>query len=96
MMELKTNYRKNTMAYQPIRVLEDVFEPINETASFNNKIQVNNFGSDHFIIQNDHSDYNKNDNQTQQNDEDTSEDENNDELDSSHQLNFIKFNKIIN
>ena len=67
---------------------------INETDSFNNKIKVDNFGSDHFIVQDDHSDNNKDESQTQYNDEDNSEDKRYDELDNSQQLTGMELNKI--
>ena len=32
-------------------MFEDLIKAINETDSFTNKIQINNFGSDHFTAQ---------------------------------------------
>ena len=79
--KLSTKQILITIKYQPIHVPKDLFEVINKTDSFNHKIQVNNFGSDHFIVQDDHPDNNEDDSQTQWNDEDNSEDESYDELD---------------
>ena len=43
---------------------EDLIKAVNETDSFNNKIQVDHFGSDHFTVQDNNSDNNKDDSQT--------------------------------
>ena len=59
--KLSTKYILITIKYQLIHIPEDLFEAINETDSFNNKIQVNHFSSGYFIIQDDHSDNNKDD-----------------------------------
>ena len=48
--KLSTKQILITMKYQPIHVPEDLFELINGTDLFNNKIQVDYFGSDHFIF----------------------------------------------
>ena len=84
-----------TMKYQPVHVPEDAIKTKDETDSFNNKIQFNHFGSDHFTVQDAHSNNNEEDDQPHFNDENNSEDENHDELDSSPQLNGMKPNKII-
>ena len=83
------------MKYQPMNVPEDLFEAINGTNSFNNKMQVDHFGRDQFIVQDDHSDNNKDNCQTQCNKEDNFEDESYDELDNSHQLTGMKSYKIV-
>ena len=84
------------MTYQPIHVLADLIKAINETDSSNNKIQVNYSDSNHYIVQDIHSNNNKDDGQTPHNDKDNSKDESHDELDSSPQLIDMKPNKIVN
>ena len=53
--KLSTKQILVTIKYQPIRVPENIIKAINETDSFNNKIQTNRFDSDNFIVQDDHS-----------------------------------------
>ena len=48
--KLSTKHILVTTKYQPKHVPEDLIKAINETGLFNNKIQVNYFGSDHFIV----------------------------------------------
>ena len=43
-----------TKEYQSVPVPEDLIEAISETDSYNNKIQVNHFDSNHSIVQDDH------------------------------------------
>ena len=83
------------MKYQPIHVPKDLIQAINETNSFNNKFQTDYFDSDHFIVQDDHSDNYEDNGRTHFNNENNSEDENYDELDSSQQLTGMKPNKIV-
>ena len=47
------------MTYQPIHVPEDLIEAINKMDSSNNKIQVDHFDSNHSIVQDGHSNNNK-------------------------------------
>ena len=58
-------------------------------------IQVNNFDSDHSIVQDDHSNNNDDGGRIHSNDKDDSEDESYDELDGSQQLNDMESNKIV-
>ena len=74
------------MTYQPMHVPEDLIKAINETNSSNNKIQVSYFNSNHYIVQDNHSNNNKDDGQTPPNDKDNSKDESHHELDSLQQL----------
>ena len=85
-----------TMTYQLIHVPEDLVEVINKTDSSNNKVQVNHFDSNHYIVQDNYSNNNKDDGHTPRNDKDNSKDESHDELDSSPQLIDMKSNKIVN
>ena len=84
------------MKYQPIYALEDLIEDISEVDLFNIKIQINYFDSDHFILQDDHSDKYSDDIWTHFNNENNFEDENYDELDNPQQLNDMKVNTITN
>ena len=63
-----------TMKYQPVPVPENLFKIINETDSFTTKIQIDQFDSDSFIVQDDNFKNTKNENQTQSNNVDNSED----------------------
>ena len=72
--QLSTKQTLVTIKHKPIHILEDLNEAINEKDSFNNKIRVDHFGSDYFIVQDDHSDNNEDDSQTHFNDENNSED----------------------
>ena len=44
------------MKYQPIHVSEELIKAINERNLFNIKIQTDHFDSEHFILQDNHSD----------------------------------------
>ena len=59
--KLSMNQILVTMKYQPIRVPKDLIKAINKTDSPNNKIQANHFDSDHSIVQDNHSNNNKDD-----------------------------------
>ena len=74
------------MKHQQKYALEDLIEAINKENSFNKKIQNNHCDSDHFILQDDHSDNYEYDSWTHFNNENNSENESYDELDNSQQL----------
>ena len=86
----------DTIIYQPIHAPKDLIKAINKTDSSNNKIQVDYFNSNHYVVQDNHLNNNKDDGQTPRKDKDNSKDDNHDELDSSPQLIDMKSNKIIN
>ena len=88
--KLSTKQILITAKYQPIHIPKDIIEAINGTDSFINKIQVTHFNSYHSIVQNNHSDNNKVEDQTQWIDANNSKDESNGELKSSRQLNGIE------
>ena len=52
--KLSINQILVTMKYKQTHVPEDLINAINETDSFNNKIQTNHFDSDHCIVQDYH------------------------------------------
>ena len=68
---------------------------INETDSSNNKIQVDRVNSEDSIVQDNHSNNNKDHGQNQSKDKDNSIDKSHGKLDSSQQLYNIELNKII-
>ena len=93
--KLSTKQILATINWQPIHAPGDLIEAINEEDLFNNKIQTNYFDSDHFILQDNHSDKYRDDIQNHFYNENNSEDENYDELDNSQQINDMESNTII-
>ena len=85
-----------TMKYQSVPVPEDLIKAINKTDSSNNKIQVDHVNSEDSIVQNDHSNNNKDEGQTQSKDGDNYVDKSHGKLNSSHQLYNMESNKIVN
>ena len=61
---LSTDQILVTKEYQLVPVPEDLIKAINKTDSSNNKIQVDHLNSEDSIVQDDHSNNNKDDNQT--------------------------------
>ena len=85
-----------TMKYQSVPIPENLIKTINETDSSNNKIQGDHINNEDSIVQDDHSNNNKDDGRTQFKDNDSSVDKSHGELDSSKQLRDLKSNKIVN
>ena len=81
--KLSTKHILVTIKYQPIHTPEDIIKATNEEDLFNNKIQINHFDSDHFILQDGYSDKCEDDGQTHFNNENNSEDKGYDELESN-------------
>ena len=53
--KLSTKQILVTTKRQPICVPQDLIKAINETDFFNNKIKIDHFDNDHFIVKDDHS-----------------------------------------
>ena len=83
-----------TMKYQSVPVPEDLIEVTNEIDASDNKIHVNHFYNNYFIVQDNHSNINNNNGCTHFSDAHNFEDESDNGLDSSQQLNGIESNKI--
>ena len=93
--KLSTDQILVTIKYQSVPVPKDLIEAVNETDSSDNKIHVNHFNNDYFIVQDNHSNIINNNGPTHFNDENNSEDESYDKLDGSQQLNGIELNKTV-
>ena len=92
---LSTDQILVTKEYQSVPVPEDLIEAISETESYGNKNQTHRFDTNHYMIQDDHSNNNADYGYIYPNDMDDSEYESYDELDCSQQLNGMEWYKII-
>ena len=81
--------------YQSVPIPEDLIETINESNSYDNKIQVINFNSNHSIAQDDHYNNHYEDGHIHINDMIISVDESYDELNNLQQPNGMESNKIV-
>ena len=93
--KLSTDQILVTMKYQSVYVSEVLIKAVNKTNSSNNKIHVDHFDNNYFIVPDNHSNIGNNKGCTHFNDENNSKDESYDELDSSQQLNGMESNKIV-
>ena len=85
-----------TKEYQSVPVSNDLFETMNDTRSYDNRIQVIHLKDDYSTVQDNHSSkYNK-ECHTHINDSNGSEDKSQDESDRPSQLNSMDSNKIVN
>ena len=83
------------MKYQSVPVTEDLIETTNKTDSSDNKIRINHFDIKKSIIRDNHSNTNKYDSQTPNNNKDNSEDKSHDKLNSSQHQEHLKSNEIV-
>ena len=81
---LSTKQILSTMKYKPVLVPENLFKSIHEIDMFITKIQFNQFDSDRFVDQDDHSFDTDDDSQTQSNKVNNSEHESHNEVNSPH------------
>ena len=81
--KLSTDQILVTMKYQSVPVPEDLIEAINKVDLSNNKIQVDHVNSEDSIVQDEHSNNNKDQGQTQFKYKDSSVDKSHGKLDSS-------------
>ena len=83
------------MKYQSIPVPKDLIKSVNTKHSFDNKIQIDHFNIEQYILRDDHFNNNKYDSQTPSNNENNSQDGSHGELDISQHLKDLKSNKIV-
>ena len=85
-----------TKEYQSVPVTDDLFEAMNTTRSYDNRIKVIHLKDDHSIVQDNHSNKHNEECHTHINDKDDSKDKSQDESNRPPQLNSIDSNKIVN